>query len=142
MSQNFSQGEYLTILTHAPADAVKALAEDVIPHLGEITVLQNRTGLVMLPYTDSSKGTVFHLGELLVAEGHIRIGNGTEGYGMVTGRDLQLALGIALLDAAITGDIMKDKIMAFIAEQAAAQAKADEDLLKKVESTRVEMETF
>ncbi|MFN8562282.1 MAG: hypothetical protein U0703_11830 [Anaerolineae bacterium] len=69
----FSQSEYLTILTHAPGEAVKALAEDVILVLGDLTVVRSRTGLVMLPYVDSAQGAVFHLGEVLTAEGHIRL---------------------------------------------------------------------
>jgi hypothetical protein len=31
----FTQSEYLTVLSHAPAEQVKALAERVIPHLGD-----------------------------------------------------------------------------------------------------------
>ena len=71
---SFSQSQYLTILTHAPANAVKLTAEALIDSLGEITVLVNRTGLVMLPYTDTVKGSRFHLGEVLVSESRVRIG--------------------------------------------------------------------
>jgi alpha-D-ribose 1-methylphosphonate 5-triphosphate synthase subunit PhnG len=128
----FSQSEYLTILTHAPAPAVKALAETVIPHLGSIQVLLNRTGLVMLPYTDTAQGARFHLGEVLVSESHVRIERGDQGYAVCTGHDLKQSLAIALLD----------EILAFVAEQARAQAEADTALLRSVEATRVEMETF
>ena len=138
----FSQGDALTILTHAPIDEVKILAEEVIPLLGNITVLQNRTGLVMLPYTDSAHGTVFHLGEVLVAEGHIRLDDATEGYGMVLGRDVEFALGVAVLDAAWTKGIMLEEIETFLTTQKARQAEADTEELRKVEATRVEMETF
>ncbi len=142
MGRTFTQGEALTILTHAPADAVKELAELVLPSLPEIEVLKNRSGLVMLPYTDTAEGTVFHLGEVLVAEAHVRLSDGVEGYGMVMGRDLVLALGVAVLDAALTADVETTRIHAFLQEQADAQAAADDELLRKVESTRVEMETF
>ncbi len=138
----FSQSEYLTLLTHAPADAVKALADQVIPHLGDVTVLRSRTGLVMLPYHDSAQGAVFHLGEILTAEGHVRLENGIEGYGMTVGRDLAFALAVALIDAALTAKVMIETIERFLADQQIAQADADADLLRKVETTRVEMETF
>ncbi|NDJ62219.1 MAG: phosphonate C-P lyase system protein PhnG [Chloroflexi bacterium] len=138
----FSQSDYLTILTHAPADPVKLLADELIPALGEIAVLVNRTGLVMLPYTDTAQGTIFHLGEVLVSEAHVRIGGEVEGYALCMGRDLEQSLAIALLDAAITAGIKTDRIMAFVAEQAQLQTEADRELLQKVESTRVEMETF
>jgi alpha-D-ribose 1-methylphosphonate 5-triphosphate synthase subunit PhnG len=137
-----SQSEYLTILTHAPAEAVKEMAETVIPQLGEVRVLVNRTGLVMLPYTDTSNGTLFHLGEILVSEAHVQIADGVQGYAICTGRDLEQSLAVALLDAALTAGIMRDHIMAFVFQQALAQAEADTVLLRAVEATRVEMETF
>ncbi len=71
----FSQSDTLTVLSHAPAAQVKALAESVIPQLGDILVLQNRTGLVMLPAVDSAEGTTFQLGEILTAEAHVRLGS-------------------------------------------------------------------
>lgn len=138
----YTQSDYLTILTHAPAEAVKLFVEDVIPQLGDIDVLVNRTGLVMLPYTDTSTGTRFHLGEALVSEAHVRISGAIEGYAVCIGRDLQQALAVALLDAALTANVMTEAIYLFIREQQAAQQAADEHLLKQVEATRIEMETF
>lgn len=138
----FTQNEYLSILTHAPVEAIKALAEAVIPQVKPITVLNNRTGLVMLPYIDSAQGTAFHLGEVLVAEGHVRLESSVEGYGMIVGRDLTAALAVAIVDAALTAGVMVETIERFLMDQKHAQAEADADLLRKVEATRVEMETF
>lgn len=137
-----TQSAWLTLLTHAPAEDVKSLAEDVLGVLGEITVINNRTGLVMQPYTDSAEGTAFHLGEVLVAEAHIRLESGVEGYGLVTGRDTVFAMGVAVLDAALQSGISLDMIEPFLAAQHEAQRVADEQLLRQVEATRVEMETF
>jgi alpha-D-ribose 1-methylphosphonate 5-triphosphate synthase subunit PhnG len=133
---------HLTTLTHAPPEAVKLLAESVIPHLEPINVLQSRTGLVMVPYTDSTQGTTFHLGEALIAEAHVEIANGVQGYAACLGRDLEQAMAVALLDAALTAGIERDRILAFVHEQARIQAEADDELLRQVEATRVEMETF
>lgn len=138
----YTQSEYLTLLTHAPADDVKALAEAILPELGEVKVLVNRTGLVMLPYTDSAEGVVFHLGEVLVSEAHVEIEGGAQGYAVCAGRDLVQALAVALLDAALTAGIEIARINVFLDAQARAQADADDLLLRKVEATRVEMETF
>ncbi|MBC8171118.1 MAG: phosphonate C-P lyase system protein PhnG [Anaerolineae bacterium] len=140
--QALTQTEYLTILTHAPAEPLKLLADEIIPHLGTVVVLQNRTGLVMLPYTDTAKGARFHLGEVLVAEAHVRLENGIEGYAACVGRDLLQALAIALLDAALQSDLQLEIINAFIIEHQAAQQQADTELLQQVEATRIEMETF
>lgn len=139
---SFTQSEYLTLLTHAPANDVKALAEVILPELGEVKVLVNRTGLVMLPYTDSAEGVVFHVGEALVSEAHVEIQGGAQGYAVCAGRDLVQALAVALLDAALTAGIETARINPFLEAQARAQADTDDLLLRKVEATRVEMETF
>ena len=140
----------LSILSQTPADAVKELAEDILSLLEPLTtvhVLQNRTGIVMLPYTDSVKGIVFHVGEVLMAEAHVRLdlhasSTAVEGYGACMGRDLQQALAIALLDAALRGNVHAEAINIFVMTQAAILQRADEALMNQVEATRVEMETF
>jgi alpha-D-ribose 1-methylphosphonate 5-triphosphate synthase subunit PhnG len=137
-----SQSQALSVLTHAPSPAVKELAEAILAHLGEVTVSINRTGLVMLPYTDTATGTRFHLGEVLVSESRVRIAAGTEGYAVCLGRDLEQSMAIALLDAALQAGISASQIERFLEEQAGLLQAADDLLLRQVEATRVEMETF
>lgn len=133
--------EMLGILARADAARLGAFAETLLPALGEITVIQSRTGLVMLPMRDTVQGTDFHLGEVLVAEAHLRAGDGTEGYGMVVGRDLTRAMAMAVVDAAAARG-PDPRIAAFLAVEARAQAEADTARLRAVEATRVDMETF
>ncbi|WP_291431222.1 phosphonate C-P lyase system protein PhnG [Deinococcus sp.] len=144
MSSEFSQSEWLSTLTAAPATEVKTLANTVLPQLaaqGELDVVHNRTGLVMLPYRDTVQGTTFHLGEALVAQGQVQQGDFT-GYGVVLGRDLEQALAVALLDLALQQDVAKERIFAFMRDAQAEQRQVTDLLLRKVESTRVQMETF
>ncbi len=142
MSSAFTRSEALSILTKANPDVLKELADTALHQLDNIEVINNRTGLVMLPYTDSAEGVAFHLGEVLIAEAHIRVGNQVEGYGMVIGRDLVQAMAIAILDACIALNIMMNDITLFLNEQVQFQAEADSKMLKQVEATRVEMETL
>lgn len=139
---NNHQSTYLSTLTQVPGEQVKSFVDGLLLQIGdEVDVIHNRTGLVMLPYTDSVNGTVFHLGEVLVAEAQVRIA-GHEGYGAVLGRDLQQALAVAILDAALQADLLTEEITAFVDSQAQLQANAEDQLLRQVEATRVEMETF
>ena len=132
-----------SVLSQAPAPAIKRLAESLLGAFGPVTVIVNRTGIVMLPATDTVHGTIFHIGEVLMAEAHIRLDDpGVEGYGACLGRDLQQALAIALFDAALRAGVQRNAILNFVDRTRAdleAQATA---LTLKVESTRVEMETF
>ncbi len=141
MTTLHTRSSALTILARSPAQAVRALADELLADLPPVTVLTNRTGLVMLPYTDTTQGTVFHLGEVLVSEAHIRMGE-VEGYAMVTGRDTLHALAAAVIDAAYTSGLHTATIIEFLSAQAASQRAVDERLLRQVEATRVEMETF
>src|SRR5262245_2609461 len=114
MSNNYlEQSTYLSILSRSPAAEVKQFAETIIPLLGPIQVLQNRTGLAMAPMRDTGQGAAFYLGEALIAEAHVRLGK-AEGYGACLGRDLEQALAIALLDAAIAAGMARNRIHAFI----------------------------
>lgn len=121
--------------------ALKALAEMLLPQLPEVEVIQSRTGLVMLPMRDTVTGTDFHLGEVLVAEAHVR-GGGATGYGMVTGRDLEQAMAMALIDLAGALGIGAAEITALTRMTAQARQASDDAILRRVAATRVEMETF
>lgn len=136
-----NQSTYLSILARAPADAVKQFAEALLPKLGPVTVLHNRTGLAMLPMTEPVQGEAFYLGEVLLAEAYVQLTQ-VEGYAACLGRDLEQALAIALLDAAFSAGIAREPITAFVRAQAQALDDAERALLQQVETTRVELETF
>jgi alpha-D-ribose 1-methylphosphonate 5-triphosphate synthase subunit PhnG len=76
-----------------------------------------------------------------MAEARVQLDD-QEGYGACLGRDLQQAIAIAILDAALQAGQQTETINAFLDRQAKQHAEADNTLLRKVESTRVEMETF
>ena len=135
------QSQLLSTLSVSSAAEVTQFTDTLVPSLSDIQVLENRTGLVMVPYSDTRQGTTFHMGEALVAEGRVRIGE-SEGYGACLGRDTKLALAIAILDAACQANQNRESILEFVKNQQAELARSEETLLKKVESTRVEMETY
>ena len=138
---DWAHGDMLSILARSDADRLKALAEPLIAKLPDITVLENRTGLVMLPMRDSAQGTHFHLGEVLMSEARISA-QSQEAYGMRRGRDLEAAMAMAVIDLAVAIGIEPDAISAFLHQEAAAQSQADRATLARVEATRVDMETF
>lgn len=131
----------LETLARSDAGRIKAFAEELLRELGAVEVLESRSGLVMLPMRDTIRSVDFHLGEVLVAEAHVKLA-GVEGYGMVVGRDLEHAMAMALIDAAAFAGLAQKRIGAFVDVQAAMIAETDETTLRGVEATRVEMETF
>ena len=133
--------QMLSVLARADASRLKSFAEPLIDDLGEIEVRENRTGLVMLPMRDTAQGTHFHLGEVLVSEAFIASGD-TVGYGMRRGRDLEAAMAMALVDLAVAGDVRHAACADFLDAEARVQAAEDDATLRRVEATRVDMETF
>lgn len=131
----------LSVLARADAARLKTFAERLIPDLGEIEVVQSRSGLVMLPMRDTAGGVAFHLGEVLMSEAHIRK-NDTQGYGMRRGHDLEASMAMALIDLALSNNVRVDDCAAFCDAEAKSLDEADEAVLRRVEATRVNMETF
>lgn len=138
---DWPHAELLRVLAHCDPARLKAFAEPLIAALGDIEVIENRSGLVMLPMADTAQGTHFHLGEILMSEARIAAG-GLQGYGMRRGRDLEAAMAMALVDLSVALGLSQDACRDFIADEAAALAAADAATLSKVEATRVDMETF
>lgn len=137
------QERWLSVLAGADALEVKAFTEGLLPSLEPhgLEVLENRTGLVMLPATDTARGTRFHLGEVLVSEARVRLGS-QEGYAVCLGRDLEQSLAVAILDAALQADLETETIQTFVLHQEEQLEAAETRLRRLVEGTRVEMETF
>ena len=141
-SGSHDHGAVLDVLARARPDRLKALAESVLAELGPIEVITNRTGLVMVPLRDTVENVDFHLGEVLVSEAHITDGAGYVGYGMLTGRDLERAMAMAVIDLGIAARGMDAATTAFIDSERAHQHAEDEARMRQIEATRVEMETF
>ncbi|MGN6774576.1 phosphonate C-P lyase system protein PhnG [Rhizobium sp.] len=143
VSAFYTHAQALEILAAGRPANVKAAAERVLDTLGEVDVVVNRTGLAMLPLIDTVRSTAFHLGEVLVSEAHIRVPDrAVEGYGAVVGRDLEHAMGIAVIDAAIAAGHQADLVLELLNTEQRHQGEEDRQLLQKVEATRVQMETF
>ena len=140
---NLVQAEMLSILNNSNAEAIKTFTNNLLelPEFQGLSVLENRTGLAMLPAVDSAQGTTFHLGEVLLSVARVQLGK-SEGYNAVLGRDLEQALAVAILDAALAEGIETQRILEFVNTQKLLLESSDQLLLAQVESTRVQMETF
>ncbi len=143
VNASYTHAQALDILAASRPAHIKAAAEKVLDTLGEVDVVVNRTGLAMLPLIDTVRSTAFHLGEVLVSEAHIRVPDrAVEGYGAVVGRDLEHAMGMAVIDAAIAANHQAALILELLNAERRHQEEEDRQLLQKVEATRVQMETF
>lgn len=136
----FSHAESLSLLARGRPAEIKALAEYLLEFVQPVEVLKSRTGLVMLPIRDSVEGVNFYLGEVLVGEAHIRLGDGTEGYGAVAGHDLEHAMAMAVVDGAALAGYGQEAIQRYMQNESERQATDERTLMLKVEATRIEGE--
>ncbi len=136
-----SHADMLEVLSRCDADRLKAFAEPLVSTLEAIEVIENRTGLVMLPMRDTAQGTHFHLGEVLMSEARISA-DGVEAFGMRRGRDLEAAMAMAVVDACVSLGRESERCAEFVAAEARQLKSDDRETLRRLEATRVNMETF
>lgn len=141
VSEQMSQAGRLEVLARCDAERLKAFAEPLVAIFENIEVIENRTGLVMLPMRDTAQGTHFHLGEVLMSEARISV-DGAEAFGMRRGRDLEAAMAMAVVDACVSLAREAERCADFIAAEARQLEADDRNTLRRVEATRVNMETF
>ena len=142
-AEGLDQGWLLSVLSGSDGAELQGFVRSLWPELERLglEVMENRLGLVMASGLDSSQGVAFHLGEVLVSEARVRLGD-AQGYGLCLGDDLERALHMAVLDAAYQRGLFLEEIRRFVTTQAAKLREADELMLRKAAATRVDMENF
>lgn len=88
------------ILARADSATLSPIAEEVL-RTAKVDVLKKpETSLVMLRALDSITGDPFNMGEVLVTECEVRLGNHV-GYSLIMGEEPERALAAAIIDAAL-----------------------------------------
>ena len=87
------------ILVESPAVLAHDLARAIEGELPVRVVVPPRQGLVMNQVRETARNSRFYLGEALMSECRVRIGD-VEGLGVVLGSDDELARSLAVIDAA------------------------------------------
>jgi phosphonate C-P lyase system protein PhnG len=92
------------ILIQGSADVAPQLAREILATYDLEIVEQSHSGLVMVQIRESAKRGLFYLGEVLITECKVMV-NGNLGIGMVIGHEPELALHLAVIDAAYNGQL-------------------------------------
>lgn len=87
------------VLVESPAALAHDLARAIEAELPVRIVVPPRQGLVMNQVRETARNSRFYLGEALMSECRVRIGD-VEGLGAVLGSDDELARSLAVIDAA------------------------------------------
>ncbi len=121
----------------ARASDLAPLAEVVLAD-SPVRVLRGPTvGTMMLRATESVVGQVFNVGEVLVTEAFVAIGE-HQGYAMVQGMERELALAGAICDAAVEANhAVSPRILAALTTAEERATAATRAAWAKVAATRV-----
>ena len=89
------------ILVDSPHELARSLAQRIEDGVEVIDVTPAHQGLVMCQVRETARNQRFYLGEALMSEARVRIGN-VIGLGAALGDDAQLARDLAVIDAALS----------------------------------------
>jgi len=133
------------ILVEGAKELRAALAKEAEEKLSIINVTGPSRGLVMVKMRDSARKEVFFLGEVMVTEAKVRIGD-MFGLGLIRGDDFSAARELAIVDAVFNSEssLAKTWIEKLEKEELCIREKREEEAAKLL-GTRVEfstMETF
>ncbi|SFG83166.1 alpha-D-ribose 1-methylphosphonate 5-triphosphate synthase subunit PhnG [Desulfotomaculum arcticum] len=96
------------ILIKGSVKVAQKLSEEIARKYDVKTIEEPNNGLVMVKARETSKGSLFYLGEVLIAESKVLI-NGCPGIGIVKGGEPDLAYALAVIDAAYNAGLPETK---------------------------------
>ena len=113
------------ILVNGAAKLRSSLAAAIIASNTVLVIEPPTEGLVMLTVEDTARGSLFHLGELLVTESKARIGQ-TLGLGIVAGSNPKAAWELAVIDAAFNAGLPQTEGWERLLRQEEERLKAEQ----------------
>lgn len=92
------------ILINGSSEVVKAMADEILQGYEVKTIQEPEHGLVMMKVRETSKRSLFYLGEVLVTECKVQIQNSI-GIGIIKGDQPELSRQLAIVDAAFQEEL-------------------------------------
>lgn len=120
-----ARAQWLRLWSALPASTVKALAVDLAEqhHVEDLELPQS--GLGLLPLTDSALGDTYFIGEIPLAQAHVRVtstqGQSTEGSAILVDDRSGVARAMAILDAVLNARLPGCEAALQLLEQGSAE---------------------
>ncbi|MDO5044362.1 MAG: phosphonate C-P lyase system protein PhnG [Coriobacteriia bacterium] len=132
------------VLIESDASFAQSIADHIRKDFDVHIISQPKQVLAMNKVRESAKNSLFYLGEVLVTQAMVEI-EGTRGLGLVIGDNDELALNLAVVDAAFSSPALASKyewleVKILNAYQALQEQREAE--LSRVFSTKVDFETM
>lgn len=130
------------ILIKGSFNVATKLAQEILHKYNVTTIEEPDNGLVMVKVRETSKRSLFYLGEVFITECKVLI-SGCPGIGIVKGQEPDLAYYLAIIDAAYNADLpeTKDWTITLLSEEERIK-KSYEAFKNKVLKTKVDFQTM
>ncbi|MDP3887475.1 phosphonate C-P lyase system protein PhnG [Hydrogenophaga sp.] len=119
-----SRDQWLRLWSALPAASVKALASDLAGQHQVQDLALPQSGLGLLPITDSALGDTYFIGEIPLAQAHVRVttthGQSVEGAAILVDDRAGVARAMAILDAVLAARIPGCEAATELLDQGAA----------------------
>ncbi len=130
------------LISRADGKKMCTIAEKILADTGVDIVKKPLCGMIMMRFLDSAKNCVFNLGEVLVSEAEVKIGN-SMGYSMRMGMETETALAGAILDAAVEAKHpLAPEIIDLLSNEERRLSEEKQVKWAQVESTRVDFKVM
>nr|WP_106782394.1 phosphonate C-P lyase system protein PhnG [Lysinibacillus timonensis] len=118
------------------------MANEIIGKYDVLEIQSPRQGLTMIKMRESSQNSLFYIGEVLITETKVKIGDAI-GIGIVMEDDEELSRALAVIDAAFKGCLQETKSWQLIFEELERKLYNQlEDVKCSIERTKVNFETM
>ncbi|MDQ2086750.1 phosphonate C-P lyase system protein PhnG [Herbivorax sp. ANBcel31] len=130
------------ILINTNENIVKFLAEQILNKYEVVTVEKPDYGMVMMKVRETSKKSLFYLGEVLVTECKVQI-KGHIGIGIIKGHKDDMAFYLSVIDAAYNAKLEETKeLEKILLLEETKQLKEYEQYKNRILKTKVNFETM
>lgn len=137
-----NQDKRFELMARANKIQICEMANKILKDTNVDVVKKPIGGMIMMRFVDTAKNQAFNLGEVLITEAEVRIGD-NRGYAMMMGMELEATLAGAILDAAVeSGHLLSSRIIDLLRTEEERFKNELQEMRLKVNTTKVDFEAM
>ncbi|MEG0259111.1 MAG: phosphonate C-P lyase system protein PhnG [Lysinibacillus sp.] len=136
------RAERTKLLIEVGREEALQMAYEICKQYELIEIQAPREGLVMVKMRESAQQSQFYIGEMLVTETKVKIGEDF-GLGLVREYDPELSKALAIIDAAYNGQLPEVAVWEGIFTKLSQRLELEQqDIKRSIERTKVQFDTM
>ncbi|MEA3294418.1 MAG: phosphonate C-P lyase system protein PhnG [Euryarchaeota archaeon] len=137
-----NQDKRFELIARANKIQICEMAKKILKDTNVDVIKKPIGGMIMMRFVDTAKNQAFNLGEVLITEAEVRIGDNM-GYAMMMGMEFEATLAGAILDAAVeSGHPLSSEIIDLLRIEEERLKNELQKMRSKVNTTKVDFEAM